>query len=128
MRIRIKKLKELKDSRGSFIEILRSEDTGKHSFGQISLTTAKSGETKGLHFHLRKREWYCVLQGKAKVVFSDNKTHKSKSVSLDDKHLQVIEMPIGVMHSITNTGKKTLMVLVYITEPYNAKTADTYTV
>ena len=126
MELHIKKLHKKLDARGAFMEILRSEDTGPHPFGQISISIAKPGQTRGGHYHVRKHEWFYVLQGNAELVFKDEKTKEGKTIRLTDKSLRVVEMPIGVTHSFTNTGKNDLVVLIYISESYHKQDADTY--
>lgn len=128
MKLQIKKIHVKSDPRGSFFEILRREDTGNHTFGQISISTAKPGEVKGGHYHIRKREWYFILQGKAKIEFIDRKTGEKKVISVNQKDHKVIEMPRNVAHTVTNTGKEELKILIYISESYDKKSADTFTI
>lgn len=128
MQVHIKKLNKKSDVRGAFTEILRSEDTGVHPFGQISIMTAKPGQTKGGHYHTHKREWYFILKGSAKITLEDRLTHEHKTMRLTQKSLKVIEMPLGVAHSVTNLGNGELEVLIYISDPYFEKDADTFKV
>jgi len=128
MKLQIKKLTVQADSRGSFTEVLRREDTGPRQFGQISITTANKGETKGGHYHKRKREWYFILQGKAKFVFRDRKTKEQRTMTLDRNSRKLIEIPANVFHSVTNIGPTELIILIYISEPYDKKDPDTFTV
>ncbi len=127
MEIRKKHLTVKKDTRGSFFEILRSEDTGIHPFGQISISTAKPGETKGGHYHLRKREWYFIVTGKAEISFWERDGSGKKMLSLEDTDMEAVEMPIGVFHSIRNIGAGELVILIYISESYDPSDPDTYT-
>ena len=124
--LRKRKLKE--DVRGTFIEILRREDTGIHEFGQLSISTAHPGQTKGGHYHKRKREWYYLIKGNAKLTFTNRITAETKEIFLNSTERQLIEIPINVIHTTTNIGPEELILLVYITEPYYEKDPDTYTI
>jgi UDP-2-acetamido-2,6-beta-L-arabino-hexul-4-ose reductase len=126
MKLGIKKIQIHKDARGTFFEVLRREDTPNHRFGQISISTAKPGESKGGHYHKKKREWYFVLEGNARIMFEDRKNKEKKIIYASDKSPKLIEMPRNVIHTVTNTGRKELKILIYITEPYNKRNADTY--
>jgi dTDP-4-dehydrorhamnose 3,5-epimerase-like enzyme len=126
MDLNIKKLEVLNDSRGWLTEILRPEDVGEAKFGQILITVAKPGQTKGGHFHKRKREWYLVIQGTARLNLNDAVTNEKKEIILDSAEPTLVEMPKNVMHSITNIGKHDMMLLVYISEPFNKIDPDTY--
>ena len=127
MNVSIKKLEVKKDDRGWLAEILRAEDIGKKPlFGQILVTTAKPGQTKGNHYHLRKREWYCVIKGKGEVAVIDRKTREVSKYELGDDNFSLLEIPIGKLHTITNIGDEEMILLVYISEPFNKDDPDTF--
>jgi dTDP-4-dehydrorhamnose 3,5-epimerase-like enzyme len=127
MKIKIKKLDEKKDSRGSFVEILRSEEVNFVNFGQISLTTAFPGEIKGKHYHKRKTEWYCVIKGNGLLTLIDNTTKKEKKIRMGEKNMVVVEISPNIYHFIENVDKTNMYLLLYITESYNPEDPDTFT-
>jgi UDP-2-acetamido-2,6-beta-L-arabino-hexul-4-ose reductase len=128
MKIPVRKLEVSKDSRGTLFEVLRPEHVSNAPFGQVLVTTAKPGQTKGGHYHKRKREWYCVIEGKGLLMLDDKKNGQHAEMMLDGNIPMVVELPIGVFHKITNTGTKDLLLLVYVNEAYNSKDPDTFTV
>ena len=125
-KVRIKKLDIKRDERGWLSEILRSEETGNHPFGQILITTAKQGYTKGNHYHTRKTEWYCVIKGKARLVIRNIKKEKRQEITLDANSLCVVTIPPYHAHAITNIGSDDMHLLAYIDESFDPKDPDTY--
>ncbi|MDY0222811.1 MAG: NAD-dependent epimerase/dehydratase family protein, partial [Desulfobacterium sp.] len=51
------------DQRGSFVEVLKLDNTG----GQVSFSTTVPGIIRGNHFHTRKFERFAVIKGKARI-------------------------------------------------------------
>ena len=106
---------------------MRAEDIGESPvFGQMLITVASPGQTKGNHYHLRKREWYCVIKGEGKVTITDRKTRGVFTYELGEKNLALLEIPVGKLHSITNIGNGEMMLLVYINQPFNPEDTDTF--
>lgn len=126
MELIIKKLTISKDKRGWLCEIIRSEDVGKAQFGQILVTTAKKGETKGKHYHNRKTEWYCVIQGKAILTITNNKTKESKEVSMGEDNMVLVKIPPHNFHEIKNIGETEMFLLIYISEAFDPSDPDIY--
>ena len=126
MDIKKKELEVKRDIRGSLYEVLRPEDVGEGKFGQILITTAKPGQKKGGHYHLRKREWYCVISGDAKIEFENPKTHEKIEIRVTAEKPCVVEMPKGILHSIENIGSGEMTLLVYINESYRSNDPDTF--
>ncbi len=124
--IKKKELTRKTDERGWLAELMRTEDVSNGTFGQLLITTAKPGLEKGGHYHLRKREWYIVLQGKGQIRIWDKKSSETATLDVDGEHLILVEIPIGFFHSIKNTGVDELHVLVYLSEAYNPEDSDTY--
>ena len=117
-----------KDSRGFFVEILRLEDLKlkNKQFGQVSISTAKPGQTKGEHYHLRKTEWFCVIKGKGLLKLIDMKSGETEKIKMSENNMVTVQIPPNVWHAISNTGKNDMYLLAYISEPYNPKDPDTF--
>ena len=126
IRIRTKKLKKLNDDRGWLAEILRADDIEENSFGQLIITTALPGKIKGNHYHLRKREWYCVIKGTALLTITDRKTGEQKTLEMSEKNLLLVEVPRGHLHNIKNIGKEMMYLIAYTNDPFDPSDEDTY--
>lgn len=126
MEIVIKKLLVSRDERGWLSEIVRPEDVGKTQFGQILITTANKGQTKGKHYHKRKIEWYCVIQGKAILTITNNKTKKGREVPMGEGNMILVKIPPNHFHEIKNIGETEMLLLVYINEAFDPSDPDIY--
>lgn len=124
--IKKKRLKIKKDERGVLIEVIKPDYVDASLQGQVFLTTAYPGKTKGNHYHLRKTEWYCVIKGVGMLTLVDIKTKEKKQKKMSDKTMELIEIPPQTFHSITNIGKEDMSLLVYVNEIFDEKDSDTF--
>jgi UDP-2-acetamido-2,6-beta-L-arabino-hexul-4-ose reductase len=126
MRVKIINLETKKDQRGWLAELLHGRDLKNKEFGQLLITVAKPGITKGGHYHLRKEEWFIVISGRGELKFINNKTREETKIILDEKKLKAVQIPLNTMHWIKNLGKKDLHLLAYCNEEFNPEDTDTF--
>lgn len=128
MKISIKKLDIKKDHRGWVAEILKLEDLKerKKKFGQIHISTAKPGQTKGKHYHGRKTEWFCVIAGDGILTLIDKTSGDKKQIVIGKSNMVTVKIPPNVWHAIENAGKSEMYLLAYTSESFNPKDPDTY--
>lgn len=127
-KVKVKKLNIKEDTRGWFTEILRFEElyNKKKKFGQMYVTIAKPGQTKGRHYHKRKTEYFCVIKGNAMLTLIDKKTLFKQKIRMGEDNMVMVQIPPMVWHAIENTEKKNeIYLLAYIDEPYNPNDPDT---
>lgn len=115
------KLKQHKDERGTFVEIIRL-----NIGGQISFSTTLTGITRGNHFHVRKIERFAVIKGKALIQLRKIGTDEILDFYLDGKVPSYIDMPIWYTHNIKNVGEEELYTNFWINEFYDENNPDTY--
>lgn len=115
------KLKENKDNRGAFVEIIRLGIGGQFSF-----STTNPGITRGNHFHTRKIERFTVIKGKALIQLRKIGTNKIYEFRLDGKIPSFVDMPIWYTHNIKNIGDEELLTNFWINEPYDPNDSDTF--
>lgn len=114
-------LKMNADNRGSFTEIIRTLDRG-----QFSVNISKPGITKGNHWHHTKNEKFLVVSGHCLIKF--RKIDEEEIITYDvcgDK-LQVVDIPCGYTHSITNIGDADSVTFMWCNECFNPDTPDTF--
>ena len=110
-----------KDFRGSFTEILKTE-----GYGQVSVNVSKPGITKGNHYHHTKNEKYLVVHGECVIKFRKIGTDKVISYHVSDKKMEVVDIPCGYTHNITNVGKDDSVTIMWANELYDSNNPDTY--
>ncbi len=114
------------DKRGWLAEILKSDELKRKEFGQLFITTAHTGITKGGHYHKRKTEWFCVIKGKGLLVLEDIKTNERKEIILDAEEISTVKIEPYMKHSIKNIGDGILYLIVYVDEQFDPGDADTF--
>lgn len=126
MKYKVIDLTSKDDERGSLIEIFREPVLGNSFKGQVFLATAKPGKIRGLHYHKRKTEWYCLLKGNARLTLINNKTKEETVYNMSGKNPQVVQIPPHHFHFIENVGNSEMQLLVYVDEVFNPKSQDTF--
>lgn len=110
-----------KDDRGWLSEFIKS-----NSFGQIFVSRTKPGITRGNHWHHTKVEKFLVLEGSAMIRFRRIDTGKTLEYPVDGDKPQVVDIPAGYTHSITNIGSDDLLTLFWASEIFDPSRPDTY--
>lgn len=114
-------LTEHTDNRGAFVEILRTIDSG-----QFSISISKPGITRGNHYHNTKNEKFIVIKGEATIKFRHIYSDKIIEYSVSDKKLEVVDIPVGYTHNITNTGNSDMILVIWANEQFDKENPDTY--
>jgi len=109
------------DSRGSFTEIIRTTDRG-----QFSVNIIKPGITKGNHWHHTKNEKFLVVSGKGVIRFRRINSDEIIEYHVSGEKLEVVDIPTGYTHNITNTGDMDMVTFMWANEPFNPDKPDTY--
>jgi len=117
----IEQLEIKKDSRGKLIEIFKIPN-----FGQIHYSTSKPGVIRGNHYHTRKIERFCIIEGQGKIILRNRKTNERKEFTLSGQKPQVIEMPINWTHNVKNIGNTEMKLLVWTNEIFDPNNPDTF--
>jgi UDP-2-acetamido-2,6-beta-L-arabino-hexul-4-ose reductase len=105
------KLEKKSDDRGWLAEFIKSKQ-----FGQIFISRTKPGISRGNHWHHTKIEKFLVIEGQADIKFRLLDSDKVITYSVSGDDLEVLDIPAGYIHSITNTGKNDLLTLFWADE------------
>ncbi|OAA90629.1 NAD-dependent epimerase/dehydratase family protein [Clostridium ljungdahlii] len=109
------------DDRGSFTEFIRTLDRG-----QVSINVAKPGITKGNHWHHTKSEKFLVVSGKGLICFRKIGSDKIIKYKVSGEKFQVVDIPTGYTHSISNIGDTDMVTVMWANEAFNPEKPDTY--
>lgn len=110
------------DSRGSFTELLRTNDCG-----QFSVNISNPGITKGEHWHHTKWEFFIVVSGIACIQQRKIGSTQIHSFEVSGDKIQAVHMLPGYTHNIINlSDTEPLVTLMWANEPFDPAYPDTY--
>lgn len=109
------------DTRGVFVEMLKTPDTG-----QFSYFTAHPGVTRGGHYHHSKTEKFMVIKGRARFKFRQMQTGQEHELVTTGDHPEIVETVPGWTHDITNIGTDEMIVMLWANEVFDRSRPDTY--
>jgi UDP-2-acetamido-2,6-beta-L-arabino-hexul-4-ose reductase len=109
------------DSRGLFVEMLKTPDCG-----QFSYFTAHPGITRGGHYHHSKTEKFLVIKGNARFKFRNMDSLEEFEIVTSGEVPTVVETVPGWTHDITNIGEDEMIVMLWANELFDRANPDTY--
>ena len=115
-------LKMNEDARGSFTELLKTENCG-----QFSVNISKPGITKGQHWHNTKWEFFMVVSGKGLIQQRKIGTDEVLNFYVDGEHIKAVHMLPGYTHNIINLSEtENLVTLMWANECFDPQHPDTF--
>ncbi len=109
------------DERGSFTEILRTDNKG-----QFSVNISKPGITKGNHWHNTKNEKFVVVSGKGVIRFRKIGDDDIIEYFVSGDKIEVVDIPTGYTHNIENLGDTDMVTFMWANECFNPEKPDTF--
>lgn len=109
------------DNRGSFTEMLKTEERG-----QVSINISKPGIVKGNHWHHTKNEKFIVVSGKGVIRFRKIDSKEVIEYFVSGDKIEVVDIPCGYTHNIENIGDTDLVTVMWANEIFNPNKPDTY--
>lgn len=110
-----------RDPRGVFCEMLKTKESGQFSF-----FTAKTGITRGGHYHHTKNEKFLVINGKAKFCFQHIVSGERYELVTTRDDFKVVETVPGWTHNVTSIGDDELIVMLWANEIFDDNNPDTF--
>lgn len=112
----------IKDNRGWFLKVIDGkEDLLPKYTGEIYLTNAKAGQSKGGHYHLNASEWFTLIAGSCELFLFDIETKEEMKLSLTHDEAKTIFVPKKVAHLFVNTSTLDYVLLAYTDLLYDPK-------
>ena len=110
------------DDRGSFTELLKTENCG-----QFSVNISKPGVTKGQHWHHTKWEFFIVVSGKGLIQQRKVGTDEVLNFEVSGERIQAVHMLPGYTHNIINLSEtENLVTLMWANECFDPNKPDTF--
>lgn len=116
-----KELEIKSDDRGNLIEVFKFPEVG-----QVFYSTSKPGVIRGNHYHTRKIEQFCVVEGTAKIRLRNRETNETKEYVVSGDAPKIVEMTVNWTHNIQNIGDGEMKLLVWSNEVFNPDDPDTF--
>lgn len=110
------------DDRGSFTELLHTEDCG-----QISVNISRPGITKGQHWHSTKWELFIVVAGKGLIQERNINTGEIVEFYVSGDKIEAVHMIPGWTHNIINLSEsENLVTVMTCNEIFDPQKPDTF--
>lgn len=110
------------DARGSFTELLRTENCG-----QFSVNISKPGITKGQHWHNTKWEFFIVISGKGLIQMRKIGSDEVLNFEVSGEKHEAVHMLPGYTHNIINlSDTEDLVTLMWANELFDKNKPDTF--
>ena len=110
------------DERGSFTELLKTENCG-----QFSVNISKPGITKGQHWHNTKWEFFIVVSGHGLIQERKIGTDEVMEFEVSGDKIEAIHMLPGYTHNIINLSEtENLVTVMWANESFDPNHPDTF--
>ena len=110
------------DDRGSFTELVHTEDCG-----QVSINISKPGITKGQHWHNSKWELFIVVAGHGLIQERNINTGEMVEFEVSGEKIEAVHMIPGWTHNIINLSKtEDLVTVMTCNEVFKPERPDTF--
>ena len=110
------------DARGSFTELLRTENCG-----QFSVNISKPGITKGQHWHHTKWEFFIVVSGKGLIQLRKIGSDEVLNFEVSGEKIEAVHMLPGYTHNIINlSDTQDLVTVMWANELFDPNKPDTF--
>ena len=115
-------LKMNMDDRGSFTELLRTENCG-----QVSVNISRPGITKGQHWHNTKWEFFMVVSGHGLIQQRRVDSDEVLEFEVSGETIEAVHMLPGYTHNIINLSEtENLVTVMWANEPFDPGHPDTF--
>lgn len=110
------------DARGSFTELLKTQNCG-----QFSVNITKPGVTKGQHWHHSKWEFFIVVAGRGLIRERKLDSDEVLEFEVSGERIEAVHMLPGYTHSITNlSDTDDLVTVMWANECFDPQRPDTF--
>ena len=110
------------DARGSFTELLRTENCG-----QFSVNVSLPGITKGQHWHHTKWEFFIVVSGHGLIQQRKVGSDEVLNFEVSGEKIEAIHMLPGYTHNIINLSEtENLVTVMWANECFDPNKPDTF--
>ena len=122
--IKITPLKQIEDSRGKVMHMLRNDSKNFVKFGEIYFSTVHPNKVKGWHLHQKMTLNYAVVFGKIMLVLYDARPNSKtkgqiQEFFLSQKNYNLVSVPPLIWNGFKGIGDATAIVANCSDLPYD---------
>lgn len=125
-KIDVTKRNLLQDSRGWFLKVIKGNEPKNPFACEVYITSAKPGESKGGHYHLKAREWFTLIKGEALLTFIDIYTKEKSEFSLNGSEPETVCIPPNIAHNFLNVGEQDFILIAFTDKKYDPSDTISY--
>ena len=110
----------LLDNRGWFVKPIDGNEDNLPSYtGEVYVTAATSGQTKGGDYSIETNKWFTIIKGCADLYLEDIETGESTVIHLSAEETQTIYVPHKIANLFKNTGEEEFILVAYADHKYD---------
>ena len=109
-RIKLKKLKVLKNQKGDLLKYLTKKDKYFKSFGEIYFNEIKKNQVKGWNFHKKCQCLLSVPYGRVQFTFADKIEKKKKIITIGRSNHSLIILPPKIWFKFKSLSKISIVI------------------
>lgn len=125
-KINVTKRDLLQDSRGWFVKVINGNEPKNPFACEVYITSAKPRESKGGHYHVKAKEWFTLIQGKALLTIIDSNTLEKLEILLNGSKPETICIPPKIAHNFLNVGEENFILIAFTDKKYDPSDTISY--
>ena len=119
-KIEIIKRKKLSDERGWFLKTITGKEADLPNYtGEVYVVCGYPEQSRGGHYHIKAKEWFTLISGKATLNLVDINTFEKESIIIDSDDPITIVIPPLIAHSFSSIDKNNFILIAYTDVLYN---------
>jgi dTDP-4-dehydrorhamnose 3,5-epimerase-like enzyme len=103
----------LVDSRGYFFKVIDGKESSNPFGCEVYLTSAKPGESRGGHYHLKAQEWFTLIKGDALLKVKNVDTGEETEYLLSETKPETVYVPPRFAHYFKNQSNNDFLLLAF---------------
>ncbi len=109
------------DPRGCLIKLMTGlEPAGDRGIVEVYVVRSVPGAVRGNHYHVKTREWFTLISGKASLYLRDPAYEKTQILELDADNPLTVEIPPGLAHALLATGARDMWMIAATDRRYDS--------
>lgn len=119
-KIKIIPRRRIIDNRGWFLKAIDGQEDYIPTYtGEVYVTVANAGQSKGAHYHNKAKEWFTLLHGTCEVKLKDIVSGESLNLILSENEASTLFVPPGIAHVFVNITANNFTLLAYTDQLYD---------